>query len=376
MANVLILGGGFGGVVAAETLVTNLSHEHQVTLVSRDDRFLFYPALVRLAFGECEIADISFDLRKAMMDRRVRFIKAEVARISPSDRHVTLTHGEVEGELPYDYLIFALGRRLATEKVTGFYEHAHHLLTPEAALKFGEAVASFHEGHAIIGNCAEAKLPIPVFETAFALSRRLQERGERGGCRITVINPNMASLEEFGGRELATKLYRTLEEHGIEYVADFPVSEVTAQEVRTFDGHILAYDLLMLLPPFAGVGPVIDTGITDSKNFIRVDDSMRVIDAERMYAVGDSTNLRGAKTAHMSVRQAEVAAANAQAEIEGRTPSAKYEHEIRSVIDEGGRDSIYLHKKLWTDEIGDVSQGRVWRWAKLAQEKTWMLTHS
>ncbi len=38
-----------------------------------------------------------------------------------------------------------------------------------------------------------------------------------------------------------------------------------------------------------------------------------------MYAVGDSINLRGVKTAHMSVRQAEVAAANVQAEIEGRT---------------------------------------------------------
>ncbi|MCI0525765.1 MAG: hypothetical protein L0Y75_10925 [Acidobacteria bacterium] len=125
-------------------MATNLSHEHQLTLVSRDDRFLFYPALVRLAFGECDFADISFDLRKAMTDRSVRFIKAEVARISPGYRHATLAHGEVEGKMPYDYLIFALGRRLATEKVTGFYEHANHLLTPEAALKFGEAVASFH----------------------------------------------------------------------------------------------------------------------------------------------------------------------------------------------------------------------------------------
>ncbi len=376
MANILILGGGFGGVVAAETLATNLGQEHQVTLVSRDDRFLFYPALVRLAFGECDISDISFDLRKAMTERGVRFIKAEVARVSPGDRHATLAHGEVEGEMPYDYLIFALGRRLATEQVTGFYEHANHLLTPEAALKFGEAVASFHQGHAVIGNCAEAKLPIPVFETAFALARRLRERGEREGCRITVINPNLASLEEFGGRELAATLYRTLEEHGIEYVADFPVSEVTAQEVRTSDHHAIAYDLLMLLPPFAGVGPVVDTDITDAKNFIRVDHAMRVKDAERMYAIGDCTNLRGAKTAHMSVRQAEVAAANVQAEIEGRTPSAKYAHEINSVIDEGGRESIHLHKQLWRDDAGDVSQGRVWRWAKLVREKTWMLTHS
>ncbi|MFH0343907.1 MAG: hypothetical protein ACHBNF_17700 [Chromatiales bacterium] len=38
-------GDGFGGVVAAETLATNLSYEHQLTLVSRDDRFLFYPVI-------------------------------------------------------------------------------------------------------------------------------------------------------------------------------------------------------------------------------------------------------------------------------------------------------------------------------------------
>ncbi|MDQ3688200.1 MAG: hypothetical protein M3430_21765 [Acidobacteriota bacterium] len=65
-----------------------------------------------------------------------------------------------------------------------------------------------------------------------------------------------------------------------------------------------------------------------------------------------------------------LAAANVQAEIEGRTPAAKYAHEIRSVIDEGGRDSIYLHKQAWTDDSGDVNQGLVWWWAKLAQEKT------
>ena len=376
MANILVLGGGFGGVTAAERLAATLGANHQITLVSRDDRFLFYPALVRFAFGECEVDDISFDLRRAMTARGIRFIKAEVARVSPGYRHATLAHGEVEGDLPYDYLVFALGRRLATEKVTGFFEHANHLLTAEAALKFGEAVSSFHKGHAVIGNCFEAKLPIPVFETAFALSRRLQERGEREACRITIINPDFASLESFGGREWVEKLHQAIDEHNIEYVDDFRVTQITALEVRTFDGHSRAYDLLMLLPPFAGVGPVMHTDITDSKNFIRVDHTMRVKDTERMYAVGDAINLCGVKTAHMSVRQAEVAAANVQAEIEGRVPQAKYQHEIRSIIDEGGRYSIYLHKKLWTDETEDVSQGRVWRWAKLVQEKTWMMTHS
>src|SRR6476646_1826238 len=116
MAKVLILGGGFAGVVAAEHLADQLGDEHQITLVSRSRQFVFYPALVRLAFGKSEAADVSFDLRQTLLNRRVNFIEAEVARIDPFERKVTIAHVEVEGKLPYDYLVFALGRRLATER--------------------------------------------------------------------------------------------------------------------------------------------------------------------------------------------------------------------------------------------------------------------
>lgn len=83
MSKILILGGGFGGVVAAERLADQLGDEHQITLVSRSRNFVFYPALVRLAFGKCEREDVSFDLRESMLSRRVNFIEAEVARIDP-----------------------------------------------------------------------------------------------------------------------------------------------------------------------------------------------------------------------------------------------------------------------------------------------------
>ena len=111
-----------------------------------------------------------------MLSRRVNFIEAEVARIDPFERKVIIAHGEVEGKLNYDYLIFALGRRLATERITGFYENAHHLLNVDKAFKFGKAIAQFQEGHAVIGQCPDARLPVPVYETAFALSRLLEER--------------------------------------------------------------------------------------------------------------------------------------------------------------------------------------------------------
>lgn len=376
MANIIILGGGFGGVVAAEHLARTLDAQHHLTLVSRADQFLFYPAFVRYAFGECERQDITFDLREAMLDRRIHFIKAEVARINPRTRRLTLAHGETEGDVSYDYLIFALGRRLATERVTGFFEHAHHLLTPEAALKFREAMNNFHQGRAVIGSCPGARLPIPVYETAFALSGRLKERGAREQVQITIVDPEMGNNQYLGGRAMADKLSASLTEHGIELAPDFAVAQITERAVLTEKGARRPYDLLMLIPPFAGAGAAVQSGLTDANNFIRVDEYMRVRDAERMYAVGDAVNFRGPKMGHMAVRQAVVAAENLHAELTGLVPEAKYEHEIKFVLDAGGRDSIYLHKSLTRDEEGTLKQGVFWRWAKRAHEQYWLTQHS
>jgi NADH dehydrogenase FAD-containing subunit len=375
MANILIVGGGFGGLVAAESLARQISKEHQITLVSRSSKFIFYPELVRLAFGKCEPEDISFDLREAMLDRRVRFIQGEVARIKPSSRRVILAGGDVVGELPYDHLIIALGRRLATERVTGFYEHSHNLLTLEGALKFGEALREFHEGHAVIGQCPGARLPVPVYETAFALARWSEERGESSRVKITVVSPDAADLQ-FGVGDIAGALGNALDKHQIEYLPNFPVTAVTSEAVMTTDGRAINHGLLMLLPPFRGPAAVIDLGITDSEGYIGVDGAMRVPGVEKMYAVGDCVNFGGPKLGHMAVHQAEVAAANVALELAGLDPVSSYNHEMMLVIDEGEGDAIYLHQGLWDNERATVRQGRFWSWAKRIHDRYWLASHS
>jgi len=369
MAKVLILGGGFGGVIAAKRLAEQLGDEHQITLVSRSRYFVFYPALVRLAFGKCQRDDVSFDLRHAMLDRRINFIEAEVARIDPDQRKVTIAHGEVEGNLPYDYLIFALGRRLATERIPGFYENAHHLLNVDKAMKFGKAISNFHEGRAVIGQCAGARLPIPVYETAFALARRLEENNERERVRITIVSPESIA-SEFVDPGVALRLQRALDRHQIEFLPGVSIEKLTDRAAITSDGAAINSDLLMLLPPFQGAPAALYHGITNEA-YINVDWSMRVIGVKGMYAVGDCVNFSGPKMGHMAVRQAEVAATNLAAEIEGREPLTHYDHEMRLVIDAGDSDSLYLHKDMWTNEPGTIRQGRFWNWAKRAQEKYW-----
>jgi sulfide:quinone oxidoreductase len=375
MANILVLGGGFGGVVAAESLAKRLRPEHQITLVSRPRDFVFYPALVRLAFGQCELDAVTFDLPQAMHDRGIEFIEAEVAYPDPGKGHVVIAHGKLEGRMPYDYCVFALGRRLATEQVPGFYEHAHHLLTVKAALKFREALEGFHRGQAVIGYCRDARLAVPVFETAFALDRLLKERGEREQVRITVVGPDKLG-SQLGGPEVMPALEEALADHRVEFRGDFPVEMVTEREVRTGTGERLEYDLLMLIPPFRGPGEAMYTGITDLENYLRVNSYMKVTGADRMYAAGDCVNLIGPKMGHMAVLQGEVAAANLAAEISGHEPAVRYDHELMLVIDEGGEDSIFLHKELWERKHARVSQGLFWGWAKQINQKYWQRTHS
>lgn len=377
MANILILGGGFGGVVAAERLAKKLGREHHLTLVSRDARFVFYPALVRLAFGKCGTEDISYDLRETLLDRRVRFIEAEVERVNPYSRKAYLKGGEMIGEIPYDYLILALGRRLAIERVTGFREHAHHLLTVEAALKFGQAARDFTGGHAVLGFCPGARLPVPVYESAFALSRLLEESGLRKRASITVISPDRPG-DPLGGGEIEGALRKAFDAHDIKFVPHFPITRITPEELWTTEGLNLDYDLLMLVPPFQGASAAAEMGLdfTDREGYIRVDRTMRVPDVAKVYAVGDCVNFAGPKMGHMAVQQAEVAAANIIAEIEGREADALYHHELSLVIDEGGRDSIYLEKDLLSDEPENLRQGRFWGWAKRVHGRYWQAQHS
>ena len=375
MAKVLVLGGGFGGVVAAERLAEQLGDEHQITLVSRSRQFVFYPALVRLAFGKCDVEDVSFDLRHTMLNRRVNFVEAEVAHIDPFEQKVSIAHGQVEGKLPYDYLVFALGRRLATEKISGFYEHAHHLLNVDKAIKFGRAVEEFENGRVVLGQCPGARLPVPVYETAFALARHLEKKGRRERVRITVVSPDTleSELRDTGA---AAALKTALDAHQIEHQPNFRIVSLTKNSAITNTADAIHFNLLMLVPPFRGSSAAHYMGATDDDGYIHVDATMRVIGHERLYAVGDCVSFSGPKMGHMAVRQAEVAAANLAAEIEGAEPISHYIHEMRFVIDDAGADGLYLNKDIWTDEPATVRQGRFWSWAKRAQQRYWELTHS
>lgn len=107
---VVILGGGFGGTYAALEFERILHGRDniEVTLVTRDNYFLFTPMLHEVAASDLELSAIITPLRKLL--RRVKTFTGSIEAINLDQKCVAVPHG-IDGhvhELQYDYLIVAL----------------------------------------------------------------------------------------------------------------------------------------------------------------------------------------------------------------------------------------------------------------------------
>src|SRR6266545_2926880 len=114
---VLILGGGFGGLYTALQLEKELARNNDVdaTLVNRENFFLFTPMLHEVAASDLDITHIVNPIRKML--RRVKFFDGDVESINLTNRTVTVSHGLEHHHhvLEYDHLVIALG------SITNFY---------------------------------------------------------------------------------------------------------------------------------------------------------------------------------------------------------------------------------------------------------------
>jgi NADH dehydrogenase len=104
---VVIVGGGFGGLYAAQAL----NHaDLQITLVDRRNHHLFQPLLYQVATAGLSPADIAYPIRAILRKQKnVRVLLAEVVSIDTDARLLCLK----DGELRYDFLILATGARHA-----------------------------------------------------------------------------------------------------------------------------------------------------------------------------------------------------------------------------------------------------------------------
>ena len=101
---VIIVGGGFGGLRAAQTLKSDL---FDVSLIDRRNYHLYQPLLGQVAAGSLSPAQISAPLRSVLSKQKnTRVLLGSVEDIDADSKQVVLADGAV---LPYDSLIVATG---------------------------------------------------------------------------------------------------------------------------------------------------------------------------------------------------------------------------------------------------------------------------
>ena len=137
MAEIVIVGGGVGGVVAAKRL-RSLGGEHRVTVLDRARDHLFQPSLLWVADGTRHPERLSRSLSR-LNRRGVSFRFGAVQGLDLSARRVRLDDGEV----PYDYLLLSPGAELRPEALPGLAQGGHNLYTLEGAAGLNADVSRF-----------------------------------------------------------------------------------------------------------------------------------------------------------------------------------------------------------------------------------------
>jgi NADH dehydrogenase len=121
---VLILGGGFAGVGAAQKLEHS---DAEVVLVDRHDYHTFQPLLYQLATGLLETTAVGHSLRDLLSRHENTVLhKAQVTAIDLEQR--TVEFGEI-APISYDYLVFALGAEVNFFGTAGAPDHAFPMYT-------------------------------------------------------------------------------------------------------------------------------------------------------------------------------------------------------------------------------------------------------
>jgi len=162
---VLVLGAGFGGLELATTLSEALGDDVDVTLIDKNDAFVFGYSKLDVMFGRTAPEAVRLRYRE-IAKPGVRFLQQTVTSIDPEARRVT-TDDEVHEA---DFLIVALGADYDLDATQGLAEGGSEFYSVEGAERLRDVLPTFSQGRAIVGVCgAPFKCPPAPSEAALLL---------------------------------------------------------------------------------------------------------------------------------------------------------------------------------------------------------------
>ena len=339
--HIVILGGGFGGIYAALRLQNKLGRDAniEITLVNRENFFLFTPMLHEIAAGDLDPADIVSPIRSLL--KRGNFLCGEVEQIDLERKIVGVSHGYERHTHPieYDYLVLALGSVTNFFMLPGVEERSLTMKSLGDAIQLrNRLIAHLEEADAEMDtNDAKALLTFVVagggfagVETIAAVNDFIREslkfypRLTEEMVSVIVAHPGEVILPELGP-DLGAYAQRKLRQRGVEIRTKTKVIEATNEGVKLSDGTFIKTHTLIWT---AGTSPHPLLGMLpceSEKGRIKVDEFLQVPKWPGVFAFGDCAVVPNARTgkphpptAQHAVREAKTAADNIVADLRGK----------------------------------------------------------
>jgi sulfide:quinone oxidoreductase len=282
---VIILGGGFGGLAAAHRLRERLGDHVAITLVDRRSTFMMGLRILWTIVGRGDRPSGTRAL-DALSRKGIRVLRAGVTAIDPLRKQVVTTAGTVTG----DALIVALGAELRPDLLPGYDPTGSNLYDLDEAERIAARVDGIDRGRIGIGILgAPYKCPPAPYEAAFLVEAALRQRGVRNRVDIEVFTPLPFSLP-VAGRAMSGLVEEMLAARGIGFLPARTATAVEGREV-VFGAERRAYDLLLAVPPHRAPSVVKESGLTLGE-WIRPDrHTCEIPDWLNVFAVGDVTEV-------------------------------------------------------------------------------------
>jgi sulfide:quinone oxidoreductase len=331
-ARVVVLGGGVGGTLVANLVSRELGRDARVTVVDPTGMHVYQPGFLYLALGQANGRWLVRDER-TLLRRDIDLVVERAIRIHPDAGTLQLERG---GSLEWDYLVIATGARLAPDRIPGLAEGSFGFYSLDDAQRLREELRRFRGGRLRVGVAGiPYKCPPAPVEFTLMVDRYLRDRGVRGRSEITLLSP----LNRAFTIESASRLIQPImERRGIELQTFFNVEEVdpSVGTVSSLEGEKMDYDLLVLVPPHRGDDVVEASGLGDAGGWLPTDrHTLQLEGYERVFAIGDATNLPISKSGSTAHFEAPVVASRIASLVKGTPPRSNYGGRVMCFLETG-----------------------------------------
>lgn len=321
MAQVLVLGAGYGGVAASHAAARVGGRGLEVLLVDRRDHHLVRHETHR-AIAAPDVADVLRVDGATAAGRGVEFRQVAVDGVDCENGRATM---DDSGSIAFDALVLATGARTATYGVPGAAEHGLPMKDLEDAARIRRAVLGLCDrggGHVVV--CGGGLTGV---QTAGEIAAVADDRDVDLDVRVVEALETVLPEESSA---LRSAVARRLRAAGIVVETGTPVVEVQADAVELSDGTCFETDVVVWAGGIEPAPPPVSPSGTVAADGLPVDPSLRVEGRDRVFAVGDAADVidvagrRAPATAWAARDEGKVAGRNAARLLAGDEPDERY----------------------------------------------------